>query len=235
MLKRILAALVIMTVLAIVAPAVIATSGEVAPSVMGGPSDAPSLLPGQCLEGPNPPTAVSALLSRRNDEDLYRIRLTDGVSLSATTVGTAFELAPGVEPGAQPSNVVEDTQLFLFGSRGRGIYANDDSVHTLRANLPPFNRPPGPLTGGIYHLAISASNNDPVDASRRRIFESVPLFGVVGPRPAAGPLAGWTNTASARSFFPEPFEGRYTIVLQGAEFCTQFSSSSSSAVSERGG
>jgi hypothetical protein len=66
--------------------------------------------------------------------------------------------------------------------------------------------------GGIYLLAISRYNLDPVDANGQLIWNNSP-FGSIrcpdGPG-QANPIAGWTGSTTAA--------GRYIIQLQGAYF-----------------
>ena len=170
-----------------------------APSAMA-TADAPSLPPGMRLRGSGPLNSISGRLGTRVDVDMYRICLTDGVSFSATTVGTATETPR-----------LPDPQLFLFNRFGRGVYANDDSALSTQSSLPAYNRPPGPVRGGVFFLAISSYDNDPVDAQGRLIFPSTPFSAVVGPRPGVGPIADWNDRGGSR--------GAYTIRLTGAEFC----------------
>src|SRR5215211_4233216 len=70
---------------------------------------------------PGPLTSIEGNVSSAADADMYKVCLTGGGDFSATTVGTNSDF---------------DTQLFLFDSDGRGVYANDDSLGTNRATLP---------------------------------------------------------------------------------------------------
>lgn len=129
-----------------------------------------------------------------SDVDLYCIRILDpGRFIATTTGGTSF-----------------DTQLFLFGADGRGVSHNDDNPNGgLQSRLTgQFVQAPG-----IYYLAISRYNRDPVDGAGALIWANSP-FNVErapdGPG-AANPLAGWVNSNTAG--------GAYTIFLEGAGFC----------------
>lgn len=149
----------------------------------------------------NTPNGVGALTSITgvaggSDEDMYRICLTGGGTFSASTVGS----------------VLVDTQLFLFDSAGLGVEANDDSVG-LKAVLPAGGL--SPTAGGVYYLALSSFNNDPV-SSGGLIFPSTPFNLVHGPTGPGGgsPISGWTNNSGSAA-------AAYTIALTGARFCRQ--------------
>ncbi|QZZ18878.1 filamentous hemagglutinin N-terminal domain-containing protein [Leptothermofonsia sichuanensis E412] len=138
---------------------------------------------------------ISGTLADGNDVDLYRILLAGNEPFSATTLGGADF----------------DTQLFLFDGNGIGVIANDDSEFTLQSTL----RPEAlgiPTPGGIYFLAISQFNNDPVSQAGaifdfvqqpNGTFEQLP----VGPG-ASLPLSGWNNSGFGSG-------GNYTITLTG--------------------
>jgi len=128
-----------------------------------------------------------------SDADMYVICITDPASFSATTVGSAGF----------------DTQLWLFRCDGTGVVHNDDcgSVQSCIDNSTNCIQ-----QGGIYLLAISRYNLDPVDANGQLIWNNSP-FGSIrcpdGPG-QANPIAGWTGST--------PAAGRYIIQLQGAYF-----------------
>jgi hypothetical protein len=129
-----------------------------------------------------------------SDADMYVICITDPASFSATTVdSTGF-----------------DTQLWLFRCDGTGVVHNDDCGTSLQSCI---NNSTGCIQqGGIYLLAISRYNLDPVDANGQLIWNNTP-FGSIrcpdGPG-RANPIAGWTGDTTAA--------GRYIIQLQGAYF-----------------
>jgi HYR domain len=127
------------------------------------------------------------------DVDMYRLCLTGGRTFSASTVGG--------------SDV--DTQLFLFDSNGRGVYANDDSDGMLQSRLP-AGHALTPQDGGEYLLAVAVVGVEPVNSSR--IFPPNPS-GVVGPTEAGGPnpVTRWAQVGRER------FGGDYTISLTGAD------------------
>lgn len=143
-------------------------------------------------------TAISGALTAGTDEDVYRVCVDGGGTFSASTVGT---------PGS-----FNDIQLFLFDAAGVGVYANDDFPGTFRAHLP-AGHVLTPTAPGVYYLALSSFNNDPLSTAGL-IFPSTPFTGVFGPTGPGGalPLSGWGGT-SLRS-------GTYTIALTGASFCT---------------
>ncbi len=133
--------------------------------------------------------------------DMYRICVTGGRSFSATTLDTGTEL---------------DSQLFLFDSAGRGVYANDDTDNpsTLWSDLPPgtaegSDTGSSPDAPGVYFLAISGFDSDPVDSNGNLIFPSEPFNQVHGPNDPSAVIAGWDGGGG---------NGPYSIVLTGARF-----------------
>jgi hypothetical protein len=134
---------------------------------------------------------------------MYRICVTGGRSFSATTLGTGTTF---------------DTQLFLFDSAGRGVYANDDTDNppTAQSDLPPgtaegSDTGSSPDAPGVYFLAISAFDSDPVDSNGNLIFPSVPFNRVHAPNDPSAVIAGWSGAGGS---------GPYNIVLTGARFLT---------------
>ena len=140
-------------------------------------------------------TAVTRITGNRadgSDADMYVICITDPANFSASTVGGAGF----------------DTQLFLFKCDGTGVVHNDD-CGSLQSCI---DNSTGCVTeAGIYLLAITGYNQDPVDSDGNLIWNDSP-FGEIrcpdGPG-AANPIAGWTGSGGA---------GTYTIQLQGAYF-----------------
>jgi hypothetical protein len=137
-------------------------------------------------------TRISGNRTSSTDADIYIICITDPNSFSATTVGGAGF----------------DTQLFLFRCDGTGVVHNDD-CGSLQSCID--NSTGCIQEAGIYLLAITGYNQDPVDASQQLIWNNSP-FGAVrcpdGPG-AANPIAGWSGTGGS---------GTYVIQLQGAYF-----------------
>jgi hypothetical protein len=131
------------------------------------------------------------------DRDMFKVCLTGGRTFSATTVGgTGF-----------------DTQLFLFGANGLGVYANDDVAGAGPSTLP-AGHALTPNDPGVYYLAISHYPWDPVTESGANVFFN--RAAVTGPTAAglASPIGGWVKT--------EPTEkpgGPYTIFLTGTQSC----------------
>lgn len=139
---------------------------------------------------------ITGFLESPTDVDMYAIFITGSGSFSATTVGWTT----GV-----------DTQLTLFDSSGYGIYSNDDdATDGLQSTLPDRYLPPG-----IYHLAISDWDWDPV-SDEGFIFPSHYPFlhlraEVEGPTDVGGgsPITGWDGLSTSGG-------GSYTIALTGA-------------------
>ncbi|MCK6455699.1 MAG: DVUA0089 family protein [Phycisphaerae bacterium] len=158
--------------------------------------DAPELLPGQDTQGQGPLNAISGAISFPGDVDLYCIRIDDALNFQATTVGGA----------------TFDTQLFLFDPAGTGIVHNDDDPlgGGTRSRIT-GQFVPGP---GIYVLAISAYNRDPLNPAALLIWNNAP-FNVERPPDgpgAPGPLAQWLNDTAVNA--------PYTIQLTGCSFCS---------------
>jgi hypothetical protein len=135
------------------------------------------------------------------DVDMFRIHVFDPLAFSAMTVS---------DPGLN----VADPQLFLFGLDGRGIYMNDDDESGLNGSqsLLPAGHPLGPVSAGLYFLAIGWWDNEPYSASGR-MFED--LLGVAGPDMAAGgldPVLSWDLNVFGRPDLPIAYE----ILLTGA-------------------
>lgn len=130
-------------------------------------------------------TQITGSIANGTDADLFAISLATAGQFSATTAGVG---------------TLGDTQLFLFNASGVGILANDDTIG-LRAALPGTS-----LDAGLYFLAISSFNRDPVSAGGL-IFPSSPFSGVFGPTGpgGAGPITGWLGSGGT---------GTYTIDLQ---------------------
>ncbi len=120
--------------------------------------------------------------------DLYKIRISNAASFSAKTVDTGF-----------------DTALYLFDAAGLGIYANDDDGFGLTSLLPSGD-PGGPISDGIYYLAIAFGGFVASDAG------DFSLFDFMGSATGAGPLASWAPGFA--SFEEVPWN--YSILLTGA-------------------
>lgn len=177
--------------------ALAAVSGSALASDWREVGDAGALPPGQVTIGPGALTSITGKLEGQNGnvidfEDMYCIRITNPTGFRATTIGGA----------------AFDTQLFLFDMAGRGISHNDDSaggfLSTLTGQFVPAT--------GLYHIAITGYNRDPVDVAGGLIWNNSP-FGTErapdGPA-AANAIAGWSGNGAT---------GDYVITLEGAEFC----------------
>lgn len=153
----------------------------------------------QNVTGVEPVTEITGTLGGAPPgEDMYRLCLAGNGTFSASTVGT---------PGT-----FSDTQLFLFDAAGNGVYANDDAPGGGFRSTLPASDPLTPAVPGIYYLAISVFNDDPVSAGGL-IFPNAPFSGVFGPTGPGGgsPITGWTAGGGT--------PGTYTIVLTGAYPC----------------
>lgn len=125
--------------------------------------------------------------------DLYKIRINAATFSARTTSDSDF-----------------DTALYLFDAAGHGVYSNDDADGLL--SLLPSGHGAGPLSDGVYYLAVAVGGFIAHDASNLASFLSGGSNDVLGGDPTAGPLAGWTEgflnfEEAARS---------YRIALTGA-------------------
>ncbi len=149
----------------------------------------------QVAGGTGPLTQIAGSLADESDVDMFAIRIDGGGTFSASTIGL--------------SDV--DTRLYLFSATGLGVYGNDDAnVFTLQSELPAGD-PLTPLTPGLYYLAITSFEIDPISGAGR-IFPQ-PLFpeellGPTGPGGGA-PVSGYIGSGES---------GSYTIALTGASF-----------------
>lgn len=125
-----------------------------------------------------------------NDADVYAIAISDPANFVATTVGGASF----------------DTQLFLFDASGLGIAANDDSPAGGLQSTITGAFVPGP---GLYFLAISAYDKDPIDASAAALWLDMPFNVERAPDGPGGanPWAGFDSSSTAG--------GPYSIFMLG--------------------
>ena len=164
------------------------TSGEL--------SDAPDMLPGQTTTSPGALQLIHGGLADTLDVDIYCIRIVDRSVFTATVL----------------DSVMFDVQLFLFDSTGVGVVHNDDK--------PPGGRFESRITGalvprvGVYYLAVSDYDRDPLDPGGHLIWLSEPVYDERAPDGpgAPGPLAAWTDTVEA-------VIGDYWLELEGCEAC----------------
>jgi Bacterial Ig domain len=135
---------------------------------------------------------INGSVEHSEDIDMYRVCVDGGGTFSASSVHAGTSV---------------DTQLFLFDSSGRGVYANDDVSDTVVQSLLPAGHALTPQARGEYYLAVGAYNLDPQGAD-----ESIfgPGTGVVGPTGLGGsePVSGWGGRPGG--------PGPYTLTLTGA-------------------
>ncbi len=131
------------------------------------------------------------------DADMYAFRICDPASFSASTVNGASI----------------DTQLFLFTASGLGVASDDDDPYgsgTLQSHLTNLFTSSAPA--GVYFIAVSQYDKDPVDSSAQAIWSDTP-FNVErapdGPG-AANPIASWDAGGGGG--------GAYTIFMTGSCF-----------------
>ncbi|MEO1009020.1 MAG: DVUA0089 family protein [Planctomycetota bacterium] len=153
----------------------------------------------QTTDGSGPLTTINGTLA--TDVDLYAFIITDLDDFSASTDGGASF----------------DTQLFLFDDEGLGVTENDDDITT--GTLQSFLNGDGPiaagLDAGVYYLAISGFNNDPLDSAGVDMFgfDTWPGRGDQRQPVSTLELVNWDGSAFGTG-------GSYTITLTGASFLT---------------
>jgi MYXO-CTERM domain-containing protein len=132
------------------------------------------------------------------DVDLYQIRITDIAGFTASTVGGA----------------AFDTQLFLFAADGTGITENDDENDTfsLQSRINSDGLIGTGAAPGIFYLAITSFNNQPLDGDGLGMFsfDVWPGSGDQRSPVSAGSLTSWNGSGFE--------EGDYSISLTGAEY-----------------
>lgn len=146
----------------------------------------------QAVTGSGIISDIYGTLSSNNDVDMFKIYIYDPSNFYASTIND--------------NTTVYDTQLFLFDENGYGVLGNDDYSDTWKSYLSSFEGEPG-----IYFLAISSWDNDPV-SDGGLIFPSFPYDdGIYGPTGPGGdqPITGWTNDGKE--------SGVYRIVLGGVQ------------------
>ena len=160
--------------------------------------DAPPLIPGQAVTGP-PKVDVDFIHGSflgADDVDLYQIFIHRPDNLNISTVdGTSA-----------------DTQLFLFDIDGNGVVHNDDNV-VPGIGLQSRITNQFVNDAGIYYLAITQYNNDPLSPDDDLIWNNTPFRSERTPDGpgAPGPLNSWT-VSNIGSQLP------YSIEMSGVQF-----------------
>jgi hypothetical protein len=153
-----------------------------------------------------PLDAITGSFAANDDQDMFRIYISDPVNFSATSNNA--------------ETVVGDTMLFLFDENGRGVLATDDiDGLNYKSTLSAGSLAASPA--GVYHIAVSKAFNVPVSglppSNSNEIFLEGELeatsetIGANGAG-AADPVLGW---------FLFPFDdevGAYRINMTGATF-----------------
>jgi len=148
-------------------------------------------------------------------EDMYVIRIVNPTIFRATTDPDDPELVDAF--------ATFNTQLWLFQPTpadpldALGFLGNDDhpdvplSLLSLLRPQPTDGSPPL-VEPGLYYIAITRFDNDPVSMSGE-IFDQVLTTEISGPDGLGGadPIIGWTGDKGK-------FEGAYRIALRGVKF-----------------
>lgn len=179
--------------------------------------DAPALPPGQITAGIGPLMDITGTLAGAGDVDMYCIEI--------LTPSFAAWTEAAYPPGTLgPGGASFDSQLWLFDSTGMAIMHSDDTtVPSVFSGMgiaqpnPIIGPVPPPIMPGIYMLAISQYDIDPLDAAGAEIWSDAPFPGYSGPDGPGVPfLGGWTGGGMPGG----AGGGAYHIVLAGATFCT---------------
>lgn len=137
--------------------------------------------------------------SPRYQVDLYKIRVSDAANFSAKTLGDGFSAG-------------FDTALYLFDAAGLGVFMNDDIADATGLNsLLPSGNASGPISDGIYYLAVALGGYVAEGANGSPSFLAGGFTDVLGGDAGAGALAGWSGFDS---FSELPLS--YFIELTGA-------------------
>ncbi len=155
-------------------------------------SGSPFLSPLHTISGQ---LGANGLVGPGDFQDMYGIYITDINGFRATT-------DTGIDLDAFTSF---NSQLFLFDASGSPIAASDGAGPGATLTIPSIIRPF--LTPGMYFLAISGFDSDPVDGLSAPLFPNV--TGVTVPPSNFNPIGGWTTGSIG---------GSYTIALEEAAF-----------------
>ena len=166
----------------------------------------------ESLIGLFPDTVYGNLGPNLNAVNVFAINIMQPLDFSAITLNGGAFYAP-------------DTELFLFNSSGRAVYANDDisAIDTFSclpsadaSNPCPGTSGLGPITPGTYYLAITRSNQLPFDSLMNYLFTmTADSTAVVGKDLTAGganAVAGWDGGAYSNPDFDNSY---YAIALTG--------------------
>jgi hypothetical protein len=141
----------------------------------------------QTVPGNNLIQGISGNLAL-SDADMFKISICDEAHFGAATVG----------------NTGFDSQLFLFGSTGLGVTADDDdpTLGSLQSRITSANV----FANGIYYLAVSSFDHDPTSVGGL-IFGNAFAVEHAPDGPGAGsPVTGWINAGGG---------GPYGILVSG--------------------
>jgi hypothetical protein len=129
-----------------------------------------------------------------SDVDMYCIMVLEPTTFTAQTCGVG---------------ATWDTQLFLFRSDGVGVTWDDDACDPgLQSLISPFGACTYNAGPGVYYIAISKYNKDPLNANGTAVFSTA--FGC-NTNPAA-PVASWGTTTTTLG-------GAYVITFTSVEYC----------------
>ncbi len=152
-------------------------------------------------------SSITGTLDPAGDVDLYAICIANASEFSVTVDGVTVDGDPG------------DGQLFLFDAAGLGVAANDDrGTLDFEPGFPAGDPVLSSLEPGVYYLALSNYNVDPVSAGGVIFLDDEgdggdPVIGAAGPG-ASGALSGWTAEAGEINPITD-----YSLMLTGVGDC----------------
>lgn len=146
----------------------------------------------EVVTGTAPLTAIIGSLDLLDEVDMYVINIVDPLGFSAST--------------ASVIGLVPDPKLFLFSYSGAGVYMNDD-MGGSNAMLP-AGHPLGPISAGLYLLAIARFDNSPLGASGPIFSAGSTVNGPAG----SDIVTGWDRNVQGHI----DFDALYRIDLTGA-------------------
>ncbi len=153
-------------------------------------------------------TRIRGRFDGTNDVDMYVICITNPATFSASTVGGSSL----------------DTQLWLFRCNGKGVVHNDDNPDAETGLQSTIDNRTGCIQrGGIYLLAISLYNRDPVNDRGQPIWNPAGAGRAVRcPDDSSGAntaIAGWAGDTTLTGVYNITLQGAYFVSLDGCPTC----------------
>jgi len=138
----------------------------------------------QAPGGSGPLNSIAGTLNAQDDEDMWKICITDHNAFSAL------------------ANANFDEMLALFDEDGLGVYFNDDTGAIFGDSLLPAGDPNSPQAVGTYYLAISQFSNFPTSVGGDIFIGGFLSIGTPTGPGGASPVTGWqdNNVGGTQSY-----------------------------------